>query len=224
MTRLRVVIVEDDPQVAIVTRGFVERHGGWAVVGVAGTGASALELIETLVPDVVLLDVHLPDGSGLAVLRRARAQGSRAEVIAVTASRDLETVRLARAYGVRHYLVKPFAMRSLHERLDDVRATLERGMSVPRASLDQDAVDAIMGAPAVASARRPASERTLERVAEALAAADGDVSAAELGASLGLSRVSARRYLERLVELDAATVTPRYGRSGRPEHRYAAWA
>ncbi|WP_144719870.1 response regulator [Agrococcus jejuensis] len=221
---LRALVVEDEPQVAIVTRGFVERHPGFQVVAVAPTGEQALDAVETLAPDVVLLDVHLPDISGLTVLRRLRSRGSRVEVVAVTAARDLETVRMARTQGVRHYLVKPFDMQTLHQRLDDVHRAVVQERSLAASTLDQAGIDAVLGSSSAGPrlVRKGVNDRTLQTVEAALAEAGSDASAAEVAERIGMSRVSARRYLERLVELGVARVEPRYGSAGRPEHRYTA--
>ncbi|WP_146793698.1 response regulator [Agrococcus baldri] len=221
MRPLRVLIVEDDKAVAIVTRGFVERHGAFAVVGEAATGRSALEAIEAVRPDLVLLDVHLPDASGIEVLRVARARGFAGEVVAVTAARDLETVRAARSFGVRHYLVKPFGLEAMRERLEAIRAELAQAETLSTHPLDQRAVDAMLQPSD--RPRQPAagSQLTLDTVAGLLAEVDGSVSAAEVGERLGMSRVSARRYLERLVVDGRAAVAPRYGGTGRPELRYS---
>ncbi|GEK79899.1 transcriptional regulatory protein [Agrococcus baldri] len=215
------LIVEDDKAVAIVTRGFVERHGAFAVVGEAATGRSALEAIEAVRPDLVLLDVHLPDASGIEVLRVARARGFAGEVVAVTAARDLETVRAARSFGVRHYLVKPFGLEAMRERLEAIRAELAQAETLSTHPLDQRAVDAMLQPSD--RPRQPAagSQLTLDTVAGLLAEVDGSVSAAEVGERLGMSRVSARRYLERLVVDGRAAVAPRYGGTGRPELRYS---
>lgn len=227
MTRIRTLVVEDDFAVAHVTRGFVERHPRFEVVAVASTGAEALDALALLEPEVMLLDVYLPDMSGIDVLARARVTGSRVEVIAVTAARDLDTVRLARAHGVHHYLVKPFPMQALHERLDEVRRTLERDAQLSTVdALDQSAVDALLRRDALAAAgqRKGVSPLTLERVAEALGAQQTPVSATEMGEMLGMSRVSARRYLERLVEAGLAEREPHYGHTGRPELRFRSLA
>jgi response regulator of citrate/malate metabolism len=219
---LRALIVEDDKAVAIVTRGFVERHGAFVVAGEAATGRAALEAIEAIRPDLVLLDVHLPDASGIEVLRVARARGFAGEVVAVTAARDLETVRAARAFGVRHYLVKPFGLEAMRERLEAIRAELEQAEALGVRVLDQRAVDAMLQP---ADRQRPApagSQLTLDRVAGVLESRADSASAAEIGEQLGMSRVSARRYLERLVLEGRAEVAPRYGGTGRPELRYSA--
>lgn len=222
MSDIRVVIVDDDFAVAQVNRAFVDAQPGFTVVAEAHTGGAALEAIERHRPHLVLLDVYLPDLGGLDVLRRLRAAGNDVEVIAVTAARDLETVRRARLLGVRHYLVKPFSGASLVERLDDVRRGIVADRAAPAAALDQRAVDRVLG---TTTARRIAlpkglSQVSLERVAAGLAACRSDASAAEIAETLGMSRVSARRYLEHLVASGAAEVAPRYGSAGRPEHRY----
>lgn len=221
MRTLRALIVEDDRAVAMVTRGFIERHGAFVVAGQAGTGRDALEAIEAIRPDLVLLDVHLPDASGIEVLRVARARGFAGEVVAVTAARDLETVRAARAFGVRHYLVKPFGLEAMRERLEAIRGEIERAEALGPAALDQRAVDAMLQPADRQRPAPPGSQLTLERVAAALDAAEETVSAAELAERLGMSRVSARRYLERLVLDGRAEVAPRYGGTGRPELRYS---
>lgn len=222
MQPLRVLIVEDDKAVAAVSRGFVERHGAFAVVGEAATGRTALEAIEAVRPDVVLLDIHLPDASGIEVLRVARARGFAGEVIAVTAARDHETVRAARAFGVRHYLVKPFGLDAMRDRLEAVRLQLAQSASLSTQPLDQRAVDAMLQPNDRQKHATAGSQLTLDRVAGLLAGSEGTVSAAEVGERLGMSRVSARRYLERLVIEGRAEVAPRYGGTGRPELRYSA--
>jgi len=222
MSDIRAVIVDDDFAVAHVNRAFVDAQPGFTVVAEAHTGAEALAAIELHRPQLVLLDVYLPDLGGLDVLRRLRAAGDDVEVIAVTAARDLDTVRKARLLGVRHYLVKPFSGASLGERLEEVRRGIAADHATSRAPLDQLAVDRFLGAATGGRASLPKglSTASLSRVAKCLAECDTDVSAAELAATLGMSRVSARRYLEHLVSTGAAEVAPRYGSAGRPEHRY----
>ncbi|MDQ0574984.1 response regulator [Agromyces albus] len=223
MSGIRAVIVDDDFAVAHVNRAFVDAQPGFVVVAEAHTGAEAIAAIELHRPQLVLLDVYLPDLGGLDVLRRVRAAGDDVEVIAVTAARDLDTVRKARLLGVRHYLVKPFSGASLAERLEEVRRGIAADQAAaPLATLDQRGVDQFLGAASRRHAALPKglSPVSLARVAEGLAECDADVSAAELAESLGMSRVSARRYLEHLVATGAAEVAPRYGSAGRPEHRY----
>jgi len=226
--RPRVLVVDDDFAVAALHRGFVEFHGGFAVAGVAHSGAEALRLVDETEPDLVLLDVYLPDMSGLDVLQQLRAAspGRQVDVIAITAARELETVRSAMAGGVLHYLVKPFTAQVLRERLDDYlrhRAEILR-TEARETELDQDQVDRLLAAPRLgntaATLPKGLSRTTMAAVRDALAEHEGSASAQEIGAQVGVSRVSARRYLEHLVVEGRARVAPRYGVTGRPENRY----
>lgn len=221
-----VLIVDDDVSVAALHRGFVEFHGGFTVVGVAHDGAEALRLAEETTPDLVLLDVFLPDMTGLEVLTRLRTRpGHPVDVIAITAARELETVRAAMAGGVLHYLVKPFTAQILGERLDDyLRHRDELQRTEARGALDQEQVDRLLTAPRRSA--RPAtplpkglSRSTMEAVRSALSAS-GAASAVEIGEAVGVSRVSARRYLEHLVADGRARLEPQYGATGRPVNRY----
>lgn len=224
MSVLSAIIVDDDFAVAQVNRRFVEAHRGFRVLAEAHTGEAALSAIEELKPALILLDVYMPDLSGIDVLRRLRAAGNDVEVIAVTAARDLDTIRQARHLGVRHYLVKPFTGASLNERLEEVwrGAQTVAGNST---ELDQSAVDRMLGSPATGGIRLPLppkglSAASLARVSAAIALSASDVSASEIAETLGMSRVSARRYLEHLVDLGDLVVEPRYGTAGRPANRY----
>lgn len=226
MTRPRVLVVDDDFAVAALHRGFLEADGRLEVVGTAHTGAEVLRLVDELRPDLVLLDIYLPDMTGIEVLQQLRARkGEPVDIIAVTAARELETVRAAMAGGVLHYLVKPFPAHVLRERLDDYLVhwqALRR--SEDAGALDQEEVDRLLSAPRSARAPRALpkglSPRTLDLVVDALRGAGGDASAQEIGEAVGISRVSARRYLEQLTASGKAEVTPRYGAAGRPENRY----
>lgn len=223
--KIRVLVVDDDVAVALIHHRFVDAHASFTVVGEAHNGATALEQIDRLNPEVVLLDIYLPDFSGLEVLSRLRIERLRPiEVIAVTAARDLASVREARANGVRHYLVKPFTGAALRERLDEIArhhaAVRRNSVGGP---LNQRSVDEIIAsAPQRPSSPPPKglSNATMERVAAALRDAGSDLSAGELAVIIGVSRVSARRYLEHLVHRGLASVSPRYGTTGRPENRY----
>src|SRR4051794_22053488 len=105
--------------VAKVHAGFVAALDGFEVVGTASTGARALEEIDRLRPDLVLLDVYLPDMTGLEILRRLRAAGSPVDVVVISAARDVDSIRSAFHGGVLHYLIKPFDRATFESRLRD---------------------------------------------------------------------------------------------------------
>ncbi|WP_309111053.1 response regulator [Saccharothrix sp.] len=217
---VRTLVVDDDFAVAAVHRAFLEALPEFTVVGEAHGGGEALRAVESLRPDLVLLDIHLPDISGLEVLARLRARsGPPVDVIAVTAARELETVRQAMSRGVDHYLVKPFTRAAF---LDRMREYLARRLEVQRLGqwLDQDEVDQLLQHRPRAGLPKGLSAVTLRLVTEALRDSEADLSAQEVGERAGLSRVSARRYLEHLVAVGKAEVQPRYGMANRPAHGY----
>lgn len=228
MSDVRTLVVDDDFAVAAIHRGFVEAVPGFAVVGEVHLGADALRAVDELEPELILLDIYLPDISGIEFLNRLRARSApEVDVIAITAARELATVRAAMAGGVADYLVKPFTLDVFAERMNAYLARREHlRRTAARAEggrLDQGQVDTLLrsaGGPAAVKLPKGLSERTLELVSAELADARGDLSASELAERVGLSRISARRYLEHLAATGRATVAPRYGSAGRPEHGY----
>ena len=218
---LTVLVVDDDFMVARIHTQFVERTEGFVVVGVASSGQAALDDIARLRPDLVLLDVHLPDMTGIDVLRRLRGGGDDVGVLVVTAAREADTVRAAASGGAVHYLVKPFDYEDLRARLEAFRAAqlALSGSGAP----GQDDIDAVFGgagaAPSPVSLPKGLSPETAEAVRDALRGAE-ELSAAECADLVGISRVSARRYLEHFVARGTAVVRLQYGGAGRPERRY----
>lgn len=233
MSQIRTVVVDDDKEVAGVHTGFLLAHGAFDAVGTAYTGTDGLAMIADLRPELVLLDIHLPDLSGIEVLRAVRnLPGEPVDVIAITAARELDTVRAAMAGGVLHYLVKPFTARVLMDRLDAyVEHRRHISSSGQAVVLDQDGIDRLLAPAGAPLATIPASRvsvalpkglslPTLEAVIADLNSTGAASSASEVAGRLGLARVSARRYLEYLVSRGEARITPRYGAAGRPEKFY----
>ncbi len=221
---IRTLVVDDDPMAASIHRSYLDRVPGFEVVGEAHTAAEALEQVGSLQPDLVLLDIYLPDISGLDVLRQLREQESQVDVIAVTAAKDVETLRSAIHGGVVHYLVKPFFFDSLRERLESYaahRSRLER-LSEPEQA-DIDHVFALLRSHGRASLPKGISAPTLARVIEGVRASGDEATAIDVAECAGISRGTARRYLEYLAATGAVELSLRYGATGRPEHLYR-WA
>ena len=220
---IRTLIVDDDFMVAKVHAGFVAALDGFEVVGTASTGTDALAAVPRVRPDLVLLDVYLPDMTGLQVLRRLRADGAPVDVVVISAARDVDSIRSALHGGVLHYLVKPFDRRTFEERLREYAAVRTELAALRQArQTDVDRVFAsARGGRSVPTTPKGIAPETLELVRQVLGAADADgLSATECSERTGLARVSARRYLEQLVAQEEADVRQRYGTAGRPERRF----
>ncbi|MER6914688.1 response regulator [Streptomyces sp. NPDC000594] len=223
---MNVLVVDDDFMVAKLHSRYVTATAGFRVAGVAHSGADALSAAERLRPDLVLLDIYLPDMDGLAVLRELRvAEGldaarPSADALFITAARDAGVVRAALRAGALHYLIKPFNQAALQEQLRHVAALRSRFDRLGEAR--QEDVDQIFGTRPPGSRELPKglAAHTAELVERILREHGGDLSATECAEAGSLSRVSARRYLEYFVETGRVQVSLRYGGTGRPERRY----
>ncbi|MEW5992293.1 MAG: response regulator [Chloroflexota bacterium] len=216
---IRTLVVDDDFRVADIHRAYVEQVPGFQVVAVARTGTEAIDLAGRLRPDLVLLDIYLPDISGLDVLRRFRADRLAVDAMVITAAKDLPTLRAAVRGGSIHYLIKPFTFAVLRERLESYAAITSRLGGVAEAS--QADADAFHGA-GLGHEELPKglSSATRDVVLDVLRDRTAPVPASEVARLAGLSRVTARRYLDHLARVGLVELTLQYGSPGRPEHRY----
>lgn len=220
---ISVLVVDDDFMVARVHRGFVEGVAGFEVVDVAHTGEAALAVVQRHQPDLVLLDIHLPDMNGLDLLPMLREAHPDLDAIVISAASEAETVRRALRGGIVHYLIKPFSGADLRESLEHYQRTYRRLDSEDGAQQqDVDRVFRHNTGSAAGTTRLPKklSPETAELVEQALRDAGTDLSATECADVVGLARVSVRRYLEHFVAVGRADVRLRYGGVGRPERRY----
>ncbi|GAB4098708.1 response regulator [Sinomonas halotolerans] len=230
MRELRVLVVEDEQIAADAHAAYVARVPGFVHVGTARDGASALRAAAELEAagrpvDLVLLDMNLPDLHGVDVGRRLRAGGHGVDIIAITAVRELPVVRKAISVGVVQYVIKPFTFAALAERLEHYRAYREALDSLG-GTASQAAVDAALAAlrsPVAPPLPKGLSGETLAAVRDYLRSRDAAVSAAEVTEAVGVSRVTARRYLEHLADTGELVRSARYGSPGRPEKEYR-WA
>ncbi|MCX5385759.1 response regulator [Streptomyces sp. NBC_00083] len=216
---IRVLVVEDDPVAAEAHRLYVGRVPGFTAVAVAHSRAEALRALERTEVDLLLLDLYLPDGHGLQLVRSLRAAGHGADVVAVTSARDLTMVREGVSLGVVQYVLKPFTFPTLRDRL--VRYAEFRAAAGEASGQEEvDRALAALRAPQPSALPKGLSAPTLQAVTRILREAPQGVTAAEAGLAVGISRITARRYLEHLVTSGRAGRTPQYGQIGRPELQY----
>ena len=219
---IRTLVVDDDFMAVSVHRELIERVPGFGVVGEALSGRQALAQVERLRPDLVVLDMYLPDISGIEVMRRMRVSpGLAADVIAVTSAKDVDMLRSAMSLGVVHYIVKPFTFRVLRERLEGYAAATTRLETIQRPG--QREIDRIYGLLRTNTEHalpKGISGPTLELVADMVKAAPEGITSTCLADQAGFSPGVARRYLRHLVDTGTVRYTLRYGTTGRPEHIY----
>jgi response regulator of citrate/malate metabolism len=224
---IRTLVVDDDFRVAAIHAAYVGKIDGFEVIARAHTAAEAVDVVDNLRPDLMLLDLYLPDEHGLKLVGRLRDGHPPVDVIVITAAKDADSVRAAMQGGALHYLLKPFSFPVLRDKLLSY-AQMRARLGLLREA-DQRNVDRVFGAlraPDQLSAAKGRSVHTLEAVEQLLSEAAGSasdlggLSAAEVAERTGMSRATAQRYLSHLHELGRVDIKLRYGSGGRPEHGY----
>lgn len=214
---MRVLVVDDDFRVADLHAALVNSLEGYEVVAVATSIALARELLATRSFDLALVDVYLPDGSGIELVRELPC-----EAMVLSAAADQPTVRAAMIAGAWTYLVKPFPRSALVDRLTGYvayRAALDRSEELGQADIDSG-LDALRPRP---SAPTPTSQSvTRDLVLDAVRGTSEPMSAGEVAAAIGISRATAQRYLATLVSKGRLRMQLRYGSTGRPEQEYSS--
>ena len=217
---VRVLVVEDDELSAQAHADYVRRTAGFELVAVARSAGEAARLLRSdRAVDLVLLDMHLPDGHGLGLLQTVRAEGHACDVIAVTAARDVDVVKRAVSQGVVLYLLKPFTYAAFRNKLEQY-ADYRRRLDDSDSAVGQEDVDRMLGVlrtSSLSALPKGMSAATLRDITAALRGSPEARSASEVATSVGASRVTARRYLEYLAAERMVQRGVRYGGSGRPE-------
>jgi len=224
---IKVVIAEDDPQIAEIQRRFLERIDGFELAGIAHRLEEAEDLIEILQPDLLLLDIQFPSGTGFDLLRKIRAGNTAIDVIMITAAKEVDTLREALHGGVFDYILKPLVFERLQETLHNYQQHLQKFRSLE--TLAPSDVDRVLPR-STSSHETTASEVvrlpkgidaiTLEKINKVFTDRSTTLNAEEVGEIIGASRTTARRYLEYLVSCSELTAEVSYGTVGRPERRY----
>lgn len=229
---IRVVIAEDDIQIAEIQKRFLERIEGVELVGIAHTLEDAEDLVDVFKPELLLLDNHFPKGTGLELLRRLRAANSETDVILITAAKEVDSLREALRSGVFYYILKPLVFERLQEAIQQYATHMQKLREME--DLVQTDVDTLLpqrsNASTTVTETAPAIQRlpkgidgiTLDKIRTVFADSDQSLNAEEVGTLIGASRTTARRYLEYMVSTQELQAQVNYGSVGRPERRYVS--
>ncbi|WP_046173371.1 response regulator [Domibacillus indicus] len=221
---IRVAIAEDDFRIANIQEQFLQQLNGFTVTGKALNAAETLALLEEKEADLLLLDIYMPDMLGTELLPVIKERFPKTDIIMVTAASEKHMLQEALRYGVFHYLVKPVSLEKFTAVME--RYQKKKHLLATTDHVTQDVVDAYFAgttqqAP-VQAAQLPTGidSVTLNRVSSVLQELKDGISIEEMGAKIGASRTTARRYLEYLVTVGECRVEHEYGIVGRPERRY----
>lgn len=220
----KVLIVEDDPMVAMINEQYIKRNKNFEIVGKCSDGSSALAFLENHEVDLLILDVYMPKMNGFETLREIRNKQIPADAIMVTAANDRESLEEALHLGIVDYLVKPFTF-------DRFQMALEKYIAQNNAlkdldTLSQKSIDRI-----IESSRKKGEElfpkgiqeSTLQLIADCLKENRGVwFTGDELAEKVGLTGVTVRRYMNYLAESGKIIGEMDYETGGRPCMRYKA--
>jgi two-component system CitB family response regulator len=222
---IRVLIVEDERKIAEINRRFVQRVDGFEVVGIATDTEQATDLLDVLDIDLVLLDIYLPSGSGLDLLKSIQQRNPDTDVIMITAAKEIDSVRESVKGGAFDYLLKPLVFERLQETLKKFRVFRARlsQMQKERRQISQDEIDQLInGDDKKEGLYLPTGidKLTLEKICLVITEEKEGLTAEQVSKSIGASRSTARRYLEYLVSEGRLKADLSYGTVGRPERVY----
>ncbi|MFE4353728.1 response regulator [Peribacillus butanolivorans] len=225
MLKIRAVIAEDDFRVADIHEKFLKNFEEIEVVGKAVNAKKTLRILEQKSPDLLLLDVYMPDQLGTDLLPSIRQKFPNVDIIMITAATEKEQLEKALHYGVENYLIKPVEMKRFNQVI--VEYLKKAHLMQSKQDIDQDFVDLILkkGSSTPEIHDGPAlpkgvDEITLTKVMEVLEISDIGLSAEQVSSQIGASRTTARRYLEYLISVKKCKAEVIYGVVGRPERRY----
>lgn len=125
MEKKRILVVDDEPQIAEVLVAYLERDG--FEVTACGTVAAAMQALQQSTPDLLILDIMLPDGSGLDVLRAAAKPDARIPTIMLTARSEEADRIVGLELGADDYVTKPFSPREVVARVRSLFRRVESG-------------------------------------------------------------------------------------------------
>ncbi|MED1951231.1 response regulator [Brevibacillus centrosporus] len=228
---ITVMIVEDDEVAAKIYEQFTLKLEGFQIIATTTTGKQALDMLHVVTPDMLLLDIFLPDMNGIDLLREVRKHFRGIDVIMITAANDVETVREAIRGGAYSYIIKPIMIDKFMSTLAQYAST--RSQLQQHTTMDQMAVDKLFTKASITPTARTVEnvttlpkgidKLTLKLIRDKMQVTAHSVNADDLAALAGMSHSTVRRYLEFLVSINEVTVETFYGTVGRPERKYR-WA
>ena len=222
---IKTVIVEDDLMVASINSQFAKRNPNIQIVATFHNGKDALDYLKKSDADLVLLDLYMPDCTGLELLSELRSIGSEIDVIMITAANDAEHINEALQLGIVDYLIKPFQYERFAQALDKYlvrKKAIESGVS-----FTQEEIDRLVNASTPSAStkktelQKGVQQKTLDKIRVCLSAHPGNYLPCEqIASETGLSRVTIRRYMNFLIEENEVTSMIDYCTGGRPSILY----
>ena len=220
----KVLIVEDDPMVAMINEQYIKKNKKFEIVGKCKDGAAALDFLENNEIDLIILDVYMPIMDGFETLRQIRNRKIIVDAIMVTAANDIESLEQALHLGIVDYLVKPFTFERFQMALEKYIAQNHALKDIN--TLNQTSIDYIIDNSRKKSEDilpKGIQEKTMQLIIKHLKSNGGSwLTGDEIAAQLNLSSVTVRRYMNYLSDAGKVRGEMNYETGGRPCMRYKA--
>jgi len=217
----KVLIVEDDPMVAIFTKRYLEQVPGFTLAAIAKNANDALEVLSKQPIDLILLDIYMPGMNGLELLSHIRQAGKGVDVIILSAACDSYSIKQGLLHGAIDYIIKPFEFARLNTALIQYK---ERNLLLnDQTSMNQKELDeCILHKEIQVQSELPKGldRNTLQKIWLSIQTVNGPFTTDQLAKIVGISRVSARKYLDFLQKLQIIQLDICYGAVGRPTYKY----
>ena len=220
-----VLIVEDDPMVAMINEQYVCRNKNFQVIKSCRNGQEALNYLDNNTVDLIIMDVFMPYMDGIEALKKIREKKIDTEVIMVTAANDPVTLEETMHLGVIDFLIKPFAFERFQVALEKFASKTEALRGV-HGTIDQSYVDSLISNGIQSNYNdsglpKGIQEKTLKLLMDYMKNTSGWIPGDKISEDVGLSSVTVRHYMNYLSEIKEIRSTINYSTGGRPSVLYS---
>lgn len=220
MEAYKVLIVEDDPMVAMINEQYVLKNKNFCIAGSVRNGQEALDFLAQNKVDLIVLDVFMPIMNGTETLKKIREKKIPVEVIMVTAANDTTTLEDTMHLGVIDYLIKPFVFERFQIALEKYSSKMAALKQNP--ILDQNSIDSIIANNSQTASNgdtkypKGIQKKTLNLILEYFDQNYGYKTGEMIAEELGISTVTVRHYMNYLVKQNKIVESINYETGGRP--------
>ena len=219
---MNVLIVEDDPMVALINKRYLEQITGVKAVGPVMYEKEIISNLEENKIDLILMDVFLPEKSGIDILKSIREKNIFTDVIMITAANSADEIKKAFAYGVVDYLVKPFEFERFKDSINKYK--IKKNLLLNDEILTQNDIDnLLMNNSLENQVKLPKglNEKTLNRVIKFLNENSHEIwTLREIAYEIKISNVTIKKYMDYLESIGKVDSEMTFGNVGRPEYKY----
>ena len=210
---MRVLIIEDDPMVAMIHKEYFKKKELTNNLNHVTSLEAAKDYLKKNNVDLIVLDNYLTDGQGVEFLPELKGY----PIIMITAANDVQTVEAALSNGVVDYLVKPYTYERFSQAIDKVQDYVNL---LSKEKINQDLIDDYLNSGRVEeeedSLPKGLSRITLKKVIEAIQQQNTGFTTQQIADILDISRITIRKYLNHLVNINVLSEDAEYYTSGRP--------